>query len=93
MSTSEDTGTIQAMLERLTHHRIPRALEIKTRVDAGEPLFDIDVRFLEQVFEDANVARPLVSRHPELGPLVTQLVSLYSDITAKALENERNRGA
>ncbi len=91
--TSEDTGTIQAMLERLTHQRIPRALEIKSRVDAGEPLLDLDVQFLEQVFEDANVARPLISHHPELEPLVSKLVSLYSDITAKALENEKNRGA
>ena len=82
-------GTIQALLDRLTNWRLPRALALKDRVDKGEKLTDSDMQFLHQVFEDANQAKPLISKHPELQPLVNKLVGLYSHITEKALENEQ----
>lgn len=88
---STDQGTIQALLDRLNHLRLPRALELKSRVDSGETLGNNDLEFLERVLEDAGNAHKLIQRHPELHDLATRLVSLYSEITAKALENEQNR--
>ena len=82
-------GTVQALLDRLTQWRLPRALALKDRVDKGEKLTDNDMQFLHSVFEDANHAKPLMARHPELQPLVNKLVGLYSHITEKALENEQ----
>ena len=35
-----DAGTIQTLLERLTTYRLPRALEIKERLNRGERLTD-----------------------------------------------------
>jgi hypothetical protein len=32
---------------------------------------------------------PLIDRHPELQPVATRAMSLYKEITAKALENEK----
>lgn len=84
-----DDGTIQALLDRLNNWRLPRALELKERVDKGGKLSDNDVEFLERVFEDANRARSLIARHPELQSLAGKLAGLYSHITAKALENEK----
>jgi len=82
-------GTIQVLLDRLNNWRLPRALALNDRVDKGEKLTDHDMKFLEAVFEDSGQAKALVSKHPELKPLVEKLVGLYSHITQKALENEQ----
>jgi hypothetical protein len=82
-------GTIQVLLDRMNNWRLPRALAMKERVDRGEKLTDHDMKFLEAVFEDSGQAQALVSKHPELKPLVEKLIGLYSHITKKALENEQ----
>lgn len=86
-----DAGTIQALLERLEKFRLPRALAIKAQVDAGERLGDNELQFLKGVLEDASAAHPLVARHPEYQKLVAQMISLYDEITRKALENEQRK--
>ena len=88
-SSQTDAGTIQALLQRLNNQRLPRALALQEKVNRGERLDDGDVDFLKRVFEDAENARGLVGRNPELATLVTRLVSLYAGITQKALENEQ----
>jgi len=84
-----DSGTIQVLLDRLNTWRLPRALAIKDRVDRGEKLDDHDMQFLKGVAEDSAQAQTLVSKHPELQPLMNKLVGLYSHIMQKALENEQ----
>lgn len=87
--SSEDTGVILALMERFNEQRLPRALEIKKRVEHGECLSEPDIAFLEEVFKDANHVIPLIDKHPELQPIATRAVSLYKEITEKALENEK----
>ncbi len=89
MSSEDDLGTIQAMLDRLNHQRLPRVLEMKARVDRGECLRDNDLDFLQHIFAEANDAKPLLSRHSELEALVGKLIGLYSEVTQKALDNEK----
>ena len=86
--SKDDAGTIQVLLERLEKWRLPRALELKARVDAGERLNDSDIQFLKNVFEDASTVQRMAAKNPKYQPLVSQMMSLYDEITRKALENE-----
>ena len=87
---SQGMGTVQALLDRLNQYRLPRALDLKERVDAGEQLSENDVDFLRRVLEDASEARSMTKNHPELKSLIDQMASLYNHITTKALENEQS---
>jgi hypothetical protein len=87
-NSSSDDGVIAALLERFQTIRLPRALDIKARVDSGEKLHENDIAFLSRVLEDAQHIQPLLDRHPEYEELVTRAMHLYGEITRKALENE-----
>lgn len=86
---SHDPGVIQALVDRLNTQRLPRAMDVKKRVDAGETLGEHDMKFLEGVFHDAETIKPLISRHPEYQQLVAGIVKLYKEIVDKAMENEK----
>jgi hypothetical protein len=87
--TSKDAGVIQVLAEQLVNTRLPRALEMKERVDRGEVLSEWDISFLGDVFRDAQHIGTLLNTHPEWHDLVGRLVTLYKEITQKALENEK----
>jgi len=86
---SRDTGVIVALAERFEQQRLPRALQMKQRVERGEKLSAADIEFLEQVFADAKQISTLVDRHPEWEPIVARAMHMYKEITSKALANER----
>jgi len=84
-SWSEDAGTIQVLLARLNSERLPRALDLKSKVDPGERLDEQDMQFLQTVLEDAGGVQHLAAKH---AGFQWSLNSLYGEITARALENE-----
>jgi len=86
---SHDPGVIHALVERLNTQRLPRALDLKKRVDAGEALGDHDLHFLEGVFRDAETIKPLADRNPEYQELLSRVIHLYKEIMDKAAENEK----
>lgn len=86
---NKEAGLVQVLAERMEKQRLPRALELKARVDQGEVLDDSDIAFLEEVFRDAAQLKPFLDTHPEWQVLAGQLLHLYQTITAKALENQK----
>ena len=87
--SSEDTGVILALMQRFNEQRLPETLALKKRVEQGECLSERDIAFLEKVFSDANHVMPLIDKHPKLQPIASRAISLYKEITEKALENEK----
>jgi hypothetical protein len=90
MSDQSDDATIQVLFERLVKFRLPRALDIKKRVDAGARLSDSEIDFLKRALEDAQAASKFVVRNPEVHAVGAQIVDLYDEVVRKALENEKH---
>ena len=88
---SGDAGVLSVLVERFEEQRLPRALEMKERVDQGEKLSDIDLAFLKEVFADARHMKTYIDKFPEYRSVAAQAMSLYSDISKKALENEEGK--
>ena len=86
----DDDGLIFVLMERFEKIRLPRALSLKEKVDGGAVLDEYDIAFLEEVFSDSNKIKPLLDRHPEYQELATRVLTLYGEITEKALENEKS---
>lgn len=87
-----DQAVVMALLERMSKQRIPRARDLKEKVDGGARLDDQDIAFLEQVMNDVASVRTLLAKHPEFQDLAAQALNLYHEITTRALENEKAAG-
>ena len=83
-----DAGTIAALMLRFKEYRLPRAKRLLQRVNKGQKLRAVDIRFLKRVYKDGLQAQPLIRRHPEYSALVARTLGLYTEIIQKGLENE-----
>ena len=86
---SKEQGVIAVLAKRMVEERLPRALALKERVDRGGVLSEVDLTFLEQVLADAKQIKPLMHKDPKVLQVAGRMVELYAEITAKALENEK----
>ena len=87
--SAKELGVATALLTRFTEYRLPRALDLKKKVDSGEKLDDFDIAFLHEVFDTASQIKPYVDQHPQYQEVYARATALYQEITAKALENEK----
>lgn len=90
-SSSTDLGLVQVLLDELERHTLPRALELKEKVDRGETLDEFDEAFLEHAIEIATKTDAVMARHTEYQALAARVSHLYHEITAKALQNAQQR--
>lgn len=90
MDQSEiDAATLSALMIRMKKYRLPRALRLLDRVDAGEVLRDVDIAFLKRIHDDSKSLHTLIKRNPDYQKLVTQMANLYTKIINKGIENEK----
>ena len=86
---NKDLGIAITLLDKFNEDTLPKALEIKQRLDRGEKLDHWDIAFLEQWFKRAEEIKPLVDRHPEYQEIYASAVHLYKQITDMAVLNEK----
>jgi len=85
---AEDHGVLAVIIERIEEQDLPRALDLKDKLDQGGVLDDMDIGFLERVLTNVGELKPLLDRHPEHQALAARLMDLYHAITSQALKNE-----
>ncbi|MDX2504778.1 MAG: hypothetical protein QNL62_09915 [Gammaproteobacteria bacterium] len=86
----KDKAVIEALMERFQNRRLPRVLDIKKKVDQGNKLDNFDIEFLEKVFNDARQNEHYMEvADEEFKTLFMKILSLYKEITQKAMENEQ----
>jgi hypothetical protein len=85
-----DKIVIDALFKRFTEQRLPRALDIEKRVNAGEILNHSDLTFLDVVLDDAKYVLQYSDKYPDYQEIVRKAIQMYSEISQKALENEKN---
>ncbi len=90
-STKKECGVLLVLVERFKKQRLPRLQALKTKMDNGYVLSDMDIDFLEKVIDDANRTIPLAYCHPDIHEFCAHVVNYYKKITEKALENEKKR--
>ncbi len=76
-SDNSDTGIILAIIQRFEHQRLPRMMELKQKLDAGESLNDFDIEFLSETLHDSKLMLPYLDRMSEFEPLFAMVMHYY----------------
>jgi hypothetical protein len=86
----EDAGILAVLMERGERQRLPRALALEEKMNRGELLSNLDIEFLEDVFDSFSENKALLDRHPEYQEMVARMAGIYARIMDKAAENEKS---
>lgn len=85
----QDIGVLVVIAERFYNSRMPRAQQIRARLEQGELLADHELEFLHMVLEDSQNMGPLLAQHPEIAETCARIAHYYKEILDLALANEQ----
>jgi hypothetical protein len=88
MNSGHDNQLFRALLEHYDRHTLPRMMDIKHRLDAGEKLNDTEISFLQDVFAEIHKIEPLIHRHPEYQVLFSRIADFCKALSMQAVSNE-----
>ena len=88
--SDKDKAMVQVLLERMEKQRLPHLIDIREKLDQDQKLSSYDIEFLDEVFSDTRDNEHFVhNADDDLKILFMKVVNLYTEIMAKALENEK----
>ena len=87
-TTERELGIVTTLLARFLSGRLGRILGIRDKLLSGERLDSEDLSFLNDSFQRARQAQPLVDRLPAHQDLYCRVMVLYKEIADQALANE-----
>ncbi len=86
---NKNDAILEVIIERFEKQRLPRLFDIKAQLDQGNKLSRYDLEFLEEVLKDTQHNEHYVKNSDEEAQLIfMKAVSLYKEITQKAIYNE-----
>jgi hypothetical protein len=90
METDIETQVVAELILRdFEGYRLPRAIDLKQQVDAGEQLTESDIEFLEDMLRDIERSADLLELRPDLQVMRNCAAHLYDEIITQALQGER----
>ena len=87
--TNKNKVMMSVLLERMAKRRLPRLIDIREKLGENKKLDRYDIEFLEKVFRETQENQHFIENAEEqLKTICLKIMSLYKEITEKALENE-----
>lgn len=79
--------SMNAQTDNIAELALPRLSDIKTKVDMGRELSEVDIRFMSQVTHYAQRSKRLINRLPEWHDFFTDVLRLHGEIVDKVIDN------
>jgi len=91
LGTLKEKGVFIVLLLRFEKYTLPRAIELKEKVEQGEKLEEFDIAFLNRAISNIQKYKTLIDKHPDYHQLEARAIWLYTQIIELALENEKSK--
>jgi hypothetical protein len=84
-------GVLLIAMRRFREVHLPRAEDMRDRVDRGECLTDADLAYLRQTFGECRAVGWHAADMPDWQEICVRVVALYRSLMERAVENELGR--
>jgi len=91
LGTLKEKGIFIVLLLRFEKYTLPRAIELKEKVEQGEKLEEFDIAFLNRAISNIQKYKVLIDKHPDYHQLEARAIWLYTQIIELALKNEQSQ--
>ncbi|MDF2181691.1 hypothetical protein [Neptuniibacter sp. CAU 1671] len=82
------SGSAAVIVLHFEEKLLPKAFDLRDRLDQGERLNDVDIAFLNQLLGQVHNLQTLAHSEPKIQRFAAGVVSLYHELTRAALINQ-----